>query len=111
MTNLDFALCTFGMILGTALPRVLPMTLLADRPMPPGVRRWLSFVPAAILSALVAPDIFLHDGALFLSMDNMFLLAALPTILVAWKTRSLFATLAAGMILVALGRLLLGGSL
>ena len=58
MTNFDLALCTLGMVLGTALPRALPMTLLADRPMPPKARRWLSFVPAAILAALVAPDIF-----------------------------------------------------
>lgn len=104
MTNLDLALCTLGMVLGTALPRALPMTLLADRPMPSKVRRWLAFVPAAILSALVAPDIFLQEGRPFLSLDNMFLLATPPTILVAWKTRSLFATLAAGMALVALGR-------
>ena len=103
MTNFDLALCTLGMVLGTALPRALPM--------PPKARRWLSFVPAAILAALVAPDIFLREGALFLSTDNMFLLAAPPTILVAWKTRSLFATLAAGMFLVALGRWWLGGTL
>lgn len=105
MTNVDFALCTVGMVLGTVLPRALPMTLLADRPLPLLVRRWLSFVPASILAAMVAPDIFLKDGALFLSTDNIFLLAAAPTLLVAWKTRSLFATLAGGMIMVALGRL------
>lgn len=111
MTTLDLALCTLGMVLGTALPRALPMTLLADRPMPSRVRRWLAFVPAAILAALVAPDIFLREGELFVSTDNMFLLAALPTILVAWKTRSLFATLAAGMILVAVGRWWTGSAL
>lgn len=111
MTHLDLALCTLGMVVGTALPRALPMTLLADRPMPTKVRHWLSFVPAAILSALVAPDIFLLKGELFLSTDNMFLLAAPFTILAAWKTRSLFATLAAGMALVALGRWWLGGAL
>ena len=111
MTNFDLALCTLGMVLGTALPRALPMTLLADRPMPPKARRWLSFVPAAILAALVAPDIFLREGALFLSTENMFLLAAPPTILGSWKTRSLFATLAAGMFLVALGRWWLGDTL
>lgn len=111
MTTLDLALCTLGMMLGTALPRALPMTLLADRPMPFRVRRWLAFVPAAILAALVAPDIFLREGELFVSTDNMFLLAALPTILVAWKTRSLFATLAAGMILVAVGRWWTGSAL
>lgn len=104
MTGTELALCTLGMTLGTVLPRALPMTLMADRPLPPLVRRWLTFVPAAILAAMVAPDILLRDGDLFLSPDNMFLLASVPTLLVAWKTRSLFATLAAGMALVALGR-------
>lgn len=104
MTNVDLALCTVGMMLGTIIPRALPMTLLADRPMPPMVRRWLSFVPASILAAMVAPDIFLKDGSLFFSTNNIFLLAAAPTLFVAWKTRSLFATLAGGMIMVALGR-------
>lgn len=104
MTPLELALCTLGMALGTALPRALPMTMLSEKAMPPKVQRWLTFVPAAILAALVAPDIFLRDGALFLSTDNIFLLAALPTLLVAWKTRSLFASLAAGMGLVALCR-------
>lgn len=104
MTHLDFAICTLGMAVCTALTRVLPMTLLADKPMPEAARQWLSFVPAAMLAALVAPDIFLRDGELFLSWDNVYLLAAVPTLAVAWKTRSLFATLAAGMALVALMR-------
>lgn len=104
MTHLELALCTGGMLLGTFLPRVLPMTLLAGRPLPEAARVWLGFVPAAILAALVAPEIFLVDGKLALSMDNTFLVAALPSIFVAWKTRSLFATLAAGMASAALLR-------
>ena len=97
MTHLELALCTGGMILGTFLPRVLPMTILAGRPLPEAARVWLGFVPAAVLAALVAPEIFLVDGRLALNTDNIFLLAALPSILVAWKTGRLFATLAAGM--------------
>jgi len=104
MTDLELALCTAGMVLGTALPRALPMNLLAGRPIPEKVRIWLSFVPCAILAALVVPDIFLRDNSLYLSTDNVFLLASAPTLFVAWRTRSLFATLAAGMALVALIR-------
>ena len=97
MTHLELALCTGGMILGTFLPRVLPMTIHAGRPLPEAARVWLGFVPAAVLAALVAPEIFLVDGRLALNTDNIFLLAALPSILVAWKTGSQFAALAAGM--------------
>ena len=104
MTNLELALCTGGMILGTFLPRVLPMTFLAGRPLPDAARIWLGFVPAAILASLVAPEIFLVDGRLSLGLDNTFLLAAFPAVLAAWKTKSLFATLAVGMGAVALLR-------
>ena len=101
MTSFELFVCTMGMAIAVVLPRVLPLTLLADRPLAPTVRIWLGFVPAAILAALVSPDIFLKEGRLFLSTDNTFLLAAAPTLLVAWKTRSLFGTLAAGMVFVA----------
>lgn len=104
MSSLELALCTGGMILGTFLPRVLPMTLLAGRALPESAHVWLGFVPAAILAALVAPEIFFVDGRLALSTDNTFLLAAFPSILVAWRTKSLFATLAFGMGAVALLR-------
>ncbi len=102
--NTELLLCVVGMILGTALPRALPMTILAERPMPDKARRWLSYVPAAILAALVAPDILLKDGGLFISSQNVFLIAAVPCILVAAKTKSLFMTLALGMTVVAMLR-------
>ena len=104
MTGAEWIFCISGLVMGAALPRVLPMTLLADRPMPATLRRWLDFVPASVLAALAAPDILLRNDELFLSPDNIFLLAAAPTLLVAWKTRSLCAALATGMALTALGR-------
>lgn len=109
MTGLDLILCIIGMALGTALPRVLPLTWLADREMPDLVQRWLSFVPAAILAALVAPELLLKNEKLFLAWDNLFLLAAVPTIFLAWKSKSLFITVAGGMALVAAGRWWMGG--
>ena len=102
--NAELLLCVVGMILGTALPRALPMTILAERPMPDKARRWLSYVPAAILAALVAPDVLLRDGGLYLSAQNVFLVAAIPCVLVAARTKSLFITLALGMAIVALLR-------
>lgn len=109
MTNWELALCTLGMIASTALPRALPLTLLADKPIPIKAMRWLGYVPAAILAALAAPDIFLNqDAQLYLSFDNVFLLAALPTLLVAVVSKSLFGSLATGMGVVALLRWLLG---
>jgi len=57
----------------------------------------LSYVPVAVLAALVAPGLLLSEGQLFLSLQNGFLLASFPTFAVALKTRNMFATILTGM--------------
>lgn len=89
------------MMVGTVLPRLLPMGLLAKRAISRNLQIWLSFVPVAILSALLAPEIFMKNGSLFLAKENLFLVAFAPVLAVAYFTKSLFATLLTGMILVA----------
>lgn len=42
-----------GMMLVTYLPRLLPLAALAQRPLPPRVRRFLSYIPYAALGALI----------------------------------------------------------
>lgn len=104
----DLFLCIAGMALVTALPRVLPITLLAGRTLPPMLMRWLSFVPVSVLAALLAPELLFSNGKLNLSFDNLFLIAAIPTLLISWRTKSFFGAVAAGMGTVALARLFLG---
>lgn len=89
------------MMIGTLVPRLLPMGLLAKRTISKNVQIWLSYVPVAILSALLAPEIFMKNGTLWLAKENLFLLAFLPVIIAAYFTKNLFATLLIGMILVA----------
>ena len=93
-----------GMGAVTYLPRVLPLLLLSGRQLSPWIARWLSFVPATVLAALLAPGLLCQEGRLDLSLDNLYLLAAIPTFLVAWKFKSFFGTVATGMGLVALAR-------
>ena len=57
----------------------------------------LRYVPPAILGALIAPEIFLLGGAINLAPDNPRLWAAVVALAVAWRTRSVLATIAAGM--------------
>lgn len=104
MDNSFLALCTLGMVAGSALPRFLPMSLLANRNMPEKVRVWLSYVPISILSALVMPEIFMKEDDLWISLDNVFLLTFIPTVLAAYLSKSLFVTLSVGMLCVALLR-------
>ncbi len=97
-----------GMALVTYLPRLLPLWLLSARSLPPLVVAWLRYVPPAVLAAMLLPAVLAPERRLNLSVENLYLLAALPTLLVAWRTRSLFWSVVAGMALVAVGRAFLG---
>ena len=88
----------------TVLPKVLPVTFLRGDALPPLLRRWLDFVPVAVMAALVGPDIFIYQGRFDPSTGNLFLMVSIPTFLVAWKTRNYFVTIAVGIGLVILAR-------
>ena len=93
-----------GMGAVTYLPRLLPMLLLSGRNLAPWISRWLSFVPATVLAALLAPGLVCPEGQLDFGLNNLYLLAAFPTFFVAWRFKSFFGTVATGMGLVALAR-------
>ncbi|QJB54996.1 AzlD domain-containing protein [Pseudodesulfovibrio sp. zrk46] len=97
-----------GMTIVTYIPRVAPMLALASRSLPEPMVRWLSYVPTAVLSAMLFPSLLLKENAFDFSGDNFFLWAAIPAFLLAWKTKSFFGTVALGMGLVAAGRYFLG---
>lgn len=65
--------------------------------LPSWFRTALQFVPAAMLSALIAPDLLMRDGALFLSPANARLVAGLVAVVIAARTRSIGWTIAGGM--------------
>jgi branched chain amino acid efflux pump len=97
-------------ILGTALvtvvPRILPLALLSRINIPERAARWLGHVPVAVLAALLAQSVLLADGRLSLSITNLSLLAIIPTLVVALRTRSLVGTVSTGVATMALLRLL-----
>ena len=98
-----------GMAAVTYGPRAIPMLALASRSLPAPLARWLSYVPTAVLSAMLFPALILKDKSLDISLDNVFLLAAIPAFVLAWRTRSFFGTVALGMALVAAARFFGGG--
>jgi branched-subunit amino acid transport protein len=73
---------------------------------PGTMRRALHYVPPAVLSALIFPELFFHEGALNLALDNSRLLAGLVAIGVAWFTKNTLITILAGMIALFLFQLL-----
>lgn len=109
MTQQTIFLTIIAMALVTYVPRLVPAWLLSSRTMPPAVSSFLSFVPTAVLSALLLPSLVVQEGRLDFSAQNIFLWAAVPTLLVAWRTKSFFGAVATGVVLVAGARFLLLG--
>jgi branched-subunit amino acid transport protein len=93
-----------GMAVVTYLPRLLPTLFLSGRNLRPLLIAWLRLVPPAVLAAMLAPSLLLREDRVDLGFDNLFFWAALVAFPVAWKSKSLFATVVVGMGLIALGR-------
>jgi len=70
------------------------MIALLDRDMPAVLMRWLRYVPAAVLAALIAPAALAPRGSLELG-DRAWAMA-LGAVL-AWRTRSVLWTVLGGM--------------
>ncbi len=98
MNALSAALAILGMGVITYAIR-LSLFLLPERVMlPPWLLRALRYVPAAVLSAIILPELLLPAGALDVSLGNERLLAGLVAAVVAWRTHNVFVIVAVGMI-------------
>ena len=84
-------LITFGM-------RFSLIYLFGRFDVPDALRKALHYVPPAVLSAIIFPELFIRNGTLNLSLDNYRLMAGLVAILVAWFTKSILITILAGML-------------
>ena len=91
-------LVLIGMALVTYLLRAGFLLLPPSVGTPPLARRALRFVPAAVLTAVWAPELFLANGALYISPGNERLLAGGLAVAVAWRWRSTLATIATGLL-------------
>ena len=90
-------LIILGMGLVTFALRLLPIVLLERVEIPLRVRQALRFVPLAVLSAIIFPEVLQPRGALDLSPGNARLLAGGLAMLVAWRTKNVLLTIAVGM--------------
>ncbi len=84
-------LITFGM-------RFSLIYLFGRFQVPETMRKALHYVPPAVLSALIFPELFMPNGALHVSLDNTRLLAGLAAIVVAWFSKNTLITIIAGVI-------------
>jgi branched-subunit amino acid transport protein len=83
---------------GTYLERLSFIGIIGDREIPQWAVLPLRFVAPAVFAALVGPAVLLQDDSLELSpAANPQALATLVALLVAWRTKSVAATLVSGM--------------
>ena len=104
----DYGLMLFLMALVTFIPRYIPFVILSRCRIPDTMKIWLSYVPVAVLAALLAPAIFAPAGTLSISLTaNPFFWASIPLFIIAYYTKNLFITVLSGMIIIALLRLII----
>ena len=82
-----------GMALVTFLTRFAMMAALG-RDLNPLFRRWLRYVPPAVLAALVVPPVLAPQGHLQLGLPVIALVVGAA---VAWRTRNVLWTIVGGM--------------
>jgi branched-subunit amino acid transport protein len=84
-------LLTFGM-------RFSLIYLFGRFEVPETMRRALRFVPPAVLSAIVFPELLVPSGSLDFSLGNDRLLAGLIAVLIAGLTKNTLLTILSGML-------------
>ncbi len=97
MSNMSILLVCLGMGAVTYAPRVLPLLLFAGKEIPNWLKEAIKFLPVAMLSALVAKDVFFKDDALFMSLSNPKILAFVLVAIVAAKFKSIPISLVVGV--------------
>lgn len=90
----------------TALPRILPITILSKIKLNKKVEKFLTYIPISILAALIAVEIFTSNNEVSISGNSLVLLASIPTILIAIKKNDLLLTVIVGVISIAVLRVI-----
>jgi len=97
-----------GMALANFAVRFIPIAVVSRMELPRPVMRWLSYIPASVMGALVAGEIFRPGGAWVAPLTSPYFWAALPTAFVYWRTRSFLGATLMGMLAFVALRALLG---
>ena len=98
---LGMALVTFGV-------RYPILALVSKIQLPGSILSPLKFVPPAVLSAIILPEVLISKGDLQLNFGNSELVASLAAGLIAWRTKNLLLTIVFGMLVFLGWRWLLG---
>lgn len=106
--RLSILIIILGTALVTLLLRVIPLAFLSRISLPKPFIRWLSYIPVAVLAALLSQSVLLSNGHFMFSLHNAYLIAILPTLIIAILVRNILLTVVTGIAIVAFLRIFLG---
>jgi branched-subunit amino acid transport protein len=98
-----------GMTAVTFGVRYLPLLFAGRMQLPERALRALRYVPVAVLTAIIVPAALMPQGTIDLRLQNAWLWGSIGTVLIAWRLRNLLYTIAGGMVLFLIWRLVAGG--
>jgi branched-subunit amino acid transport protein len=77
--------------------RLSLIILFSSQEIPTLIQRTLRFIPPAVLTAIIFPELFIQAGKIEFSWNNLRLVAGLVAIVVAWRTRNAVLTVIIGL--------------
>ena len=101
-------LTLIGMGAVTYLSRVLFIVGMRGDRLPPFIVRWLSYVPVAVLAAIICPMLAAPEKRLDLTYSNPYLIAGVAATVIAIITKNLIVTVIGGMGVILLLKFLVG---
>lgn len=103
-SDMTIWLTMFVVGLLTYATRLSFILIFGRRDIPSRIRQALRFVPPAVLTAIIFPEILIRDGQVEISLGNEWLIAGVAAAVVAWFSKNVVATITAGMaVLILIG--------
>lgn len=97
-----------GMAVVTYFSRELPFIILKGKKLKPAIVEWLGYIPVAVLSALLIPELLIDDNSkhINISLSNFYLVAGVLTFIFGYFVKNLFLVIIFGIGLLAVLRYL-----
>jgi len=93
----EIVLIIAGAALATYATRFPLMLLAGKKDLPKKLVRFMGYIAPAVLTALIVPLIFIDQGELHFSLANRTIIASIITVLTAYFSKSMLASVVAGM--------------
>jgi len=89
----------FGMFVITFGIRFVMFAFAGKVSFPIWMQQSLKFVPPAVLTAIIVPAVVMPEGVIDFSFNNVYLIAAIISVIISLITKSLLKTIFFGMLL------------